>query len=116
MLSQLIVNEEQLCEAEVLLPNLKHRCNFVHRYDAEIELLIDGEDELSSEIDSSAIIDGKASIAIARLESLNNTYKQKALSRRTSISDVTEGTTTSKLKLPKLQAKFYRLLQGMDFI
>ena len=55
MLSQSIVNEEQLCEAEAPLANLKNRCNLVHRYDAEIELLIDDEDELSSAIDSSAI-------------------------------------------------------------
>ena len=58
---------------------------------------------MSSEIDSSALFDEKASIAIARLESRINTYKQKALSRRTSTSDVTSGTTTSKMKLPKLQ-------------
>ena len=103
MLSQSIVNEEQLCEAEALLANLKNRWNLVHRYDAEIELLIDDEDELSSEIDSSALFDERASIALARLESLINTYKQKALSRRTSTSDVTSGTTTSKMKLPKLQ-------------
>ena len=69
MLSQSIVNEEQLCEAEALLANLKNRWNLVHRYDAEIELLLDDEDELSSEIDSSALFDEKASIAIARLES-----------------------------------------------
>ena len=103
MLSQSIVNEEQLCEAEAPLANLKNRCNLVHRYDAEIELLIDDEDELSSAIDSSAIFDEKASIAIDRLESIINTYKQKALSRRTSTSDVTASTTTNKMKLPKLQ-------------
>ena len=51
MLSQSIVNEEQLCEAEALLANLKNLWNLLHRYDAEIELLIDDEDELSSEID-----------------------------------------------------------------
>ena len=77
MFSQSIVNEEQLCGAEALLANLKNRWNLVHRYDAEIELLIDDEDELSSEIDSSALFDEKASIAIARLESLIITYKQK---------------------------------------
>ena len=105
MLSQSIVNEEQHCEAEALLAILRNRWNLVPRYDAEIELLIDNEDELSSEIDSSATFDEKASIAIARLESLNNTYtnKQKSLSRRTSTSVVTSGITTSKMKLPKLQ-------------
>ena len=103
MLSQSIVNDEQLCEAEALSANLKNRWNLVHRYDAEIELLIDDEDDLSSEIDSSALFDEKASIAIVRLESLINTYKQKALLRRTSTSEVTSGTTTSKMKLLKLQ-------------
>ena len=58
---------------------------------------------MSSEIDSSAIFEEKASIAIIRLDSLINTYKQKALSQRTSTSGVTSGTATSKMKLPKLQ-------------
>ena len=71
-------------------------------------LLIDDEDELSSEIDSSAIFDEKASIASARLESLINTYNQKTLSRRTSTSEVTAGTTTTiKMKLPKLHLKSF---------
>ena len=59
MFSQSIVNEEQLCEAEAPLANLKNLWNLVHRYDAEIEHLIDDEDELSSEIDSRAIFDEK---------------------------------------------------------
>ena len=102
MLSQAILNDEQLCEAEALLANFKNRWNLVHRYDAGIELLIDDEDELSSEIDSSAIFDKKGSFfLIARLESLIKTYKRKALSTLT--SDVISGTTTSKMKLPKLQ-------------
>ena len=56
MLSQAIVNE---CEADSLLTNLKNRWNLEHRYDAEIELLIDDGDELSFETDSSAISDKK---------------------------------------------------------
>ena len=78
MLSPSIVNEEQLCEAEALLASIKNRWKIVHRYNAEIKLLIDDEDELSSELDSNAIFDEKASIAIAGLESLTYTFKQKA--------------------------------------
>ena len=114
MLSQSIVNEEQRCKAEALLANLKNRWNLVPRYNAEIELLINNEDELSSEIDSSATFDEKSSIAIARLESLNNTYEQKALSHRTSTSVVTSGITTSKMKLPRLQlSKFTGSYNGL---
>ena len=76
MLSQFIVNEEKLCEAEALFSPLQNR--LVHLYDAETKHLIDDEHELSSEIDSSTVFDDKASIAISRFESLTNTYKQKA--------------------------------------
>ena len=103
------------------LANFKNRWNLVLRYDAELGLLIDDEDELSSENDSSAISDETASIALACLESLINTYEQKASSRRTSTSDVTSVTTTSKMKLPKLQlarctGSYTELTSLLDFL
>ena len=65
--------------------------------------MIDDEDEFSTEIDSSTTFDEKASIAIVHLESLIITYEQKASSRKSSIFEVTSGTTTIKMKLSKLQ-------------
>ena len=100
MLLRSIVNEEQLCEADTLLIIIKSQWNLVHRYDAEIEFLIDDKDELSTVFDSNGTFDGKTSFAIARLESLIITCKQKTSSRRTSTFEVTSGITTSKVKLP----------------
>ena len=75
----------------------------VHRYDAEIELLIDDETDLIAEIEANAVFDEKANVSIARVESLINTYKQKQQTRSSLTSSSSATSTANTMKLPKLQ-------------
>ena len=77
ILSPSTVNEEQLCEAEALFATLENRWNLFHRDDADFELLIEDEDDLSVEIEPNKAFNEKAIISIACLESLKNTNRQK---------------------------------------
>ena len=61
-------------EAEAFSANLQNPWNSVLQYDAEIELLIEDEDDLSAENESNGTFDEKASIPMVRSESLKNTY------------------------------------------
>ena len=80
----------------------KSRLKLVHRNDAEIKYLVEDEDDLSSEIESNGTFNEKFSISIARLESLNITYRQKETSSRSSNPGGSSANTTTKMKLPKL--------------
>ena len=74
----------------------------MHQWDAQIELLLDDEVELSQDMESATEFQHNASIASARLEALINNYKRQgqAVSNNQGSSS---GVLSSKLKLPKLQ-------------
>ena len=69
----------------------------------EIELLVEYEDDLRAETEADATFDENASVCHARLESLINTYRPKETTRRSSNLRGPAATTTSKMKLPKMQ-------------
>ena len=62
------MSQVQLFEAEGLLSTLKSKSRIVHRYDADVELLIQDENELDTEIETNLFFDEKVSVAIARCE------------------------------------------------
>ena len=81
-----------------MLSTLKSKSQIVHRYDAEIELLIEDENELATEIETN-LFDEKVSVAIARFEALIATYK-KGMAATPSSSN---SGSTSKMRRPKVQ-------------
>ena len=78
MLSRPITDQDRLVEAEGLLATLKNKSQIVNRYDAEIELLIEDENDLAIEVEANTLFDEKISIAIARCEALIANYKKKS--------------------------------------
>ena len=85
-----------------MLATLNQKARVVHQWDAQTELLLDNELELSQDMESATEFQHNASIAIARLEALINNYKRQgqAVSNNQGSSS---GVLSSKLKLPKLQ-------------
>ena len=59
-----------------MLSLLESKSQIVYRYDAEIELLIQDEIELATEIEINLLFDEKVSVAIARCEALIANYKK----------------------------------------
>ena len=104
-LTTVIATPNQLVEAEALLKTLQTKIQVIHRYDAEIELLLDDDDQLSQDMELSTQFHHNASVTVARLSALIDTYKRQSEatvnSPRTSTNDGSQN--SSKLKLPKLQ-------------
>ena len=109
-----IVSQDQLFEAEGLLSTLKSKSQIVHRYDAEIELLIEDENELATEIETNLLFDEKVSVAIARCEALIANYKKNM----TVTPSLPNSVSSSKMRLPKLQLPSFTGLytEWMSFI
>ena len=101
----LIATPNQLVEAEALLKTLQDKIQVIHRYDAEIELLIEDDDQLTQDMEVSSQFHHNACVTVARLSALIDNHKKARevtrSSSRPSASDSTQ--STSKLKLPKLQ-------------
>ena len=70
-----IISQDQRFEAEGLPSTLKSKSQIVHRYDAEMELLIEDENELVTEIETNLIFDEKVSVAIARCKTKFFTFR-----------------------------------------
>ena len=77
-----------------------------NKFDAEIELLIEDEDELANELEQQTEFHVSASVTIARLSALIENYKKerdrppREFSTEPSSSN---SATSSRMKLPKLQ-------------
>ena len=82
-----------------MLSTLKNKSHFLHRYDAEIELFIEDENKLATEIETKMLFDEKVSVANARCEALIANYKTNMAATPSSSNSA----STSKLRLPKLQ-------------
>ena len=99
-----INNEDQLCEAEAVLSNIKTKATDIHRWSLEIQLEIEDDAKFNAEVDNATEFDIRSGIAIARLTaSIKNYKKRLELSdpttlRRSSSSRSARG----KLRLPKL--------------
>ena len=72
-----IDSSTKLFQGEALLKTLQDRIAMIHKFDAEIELLIKNEDELASELEQQTEFHVSASLTIARLSSLIENYKKK---------------------------------------
>ena len=109
-IQQSIDDEEKLCEGEALLAMLQNKSLVVNRWDAEIALLIENEDELAAEMDGANEFEHKVSITIARLEGLLNNYKQQVNHQPRNSNEATNSVgSSSKLKLPKLQLPTFQV-------
>ena len=94
-----IISQNQISEAEGLLSTLKSKSQIVHRYDAEIEWLIEDENKLATEIETNLLLDEKVSVAIVLCGALIANYKKDLA---TTPSSSNSG-STSKRRLPKFQ-------------
>ena len=95
-----ITTDDQLCEAEALLSSLKSKVQDIHRWDTEIQLGIDDENELDTDVQAATNFEMDSSITIARLTALIDNYKRQPLPSRRSSSPTVPG---SRLRLPKLE-------------
>ena len=104
-LTAVIATPNQLVEAEALLQTLQDKIQVIHLYDAEIELLLDDDDQLSHDVELLIQFHHIASVTVARLSALIDNYKIQSEatvnSPRTSTNDGSQN--SSELKLPKLQ-------------
>ena len=98
-----IDDSERLCEAQALLSTLKNKSSDIHRWDHEIELLIEDENELLAEMETTTDFDHNASITVARLSALISNYHKSLESINNPPRYESSGRNTSKLKLPKLE-------------
>ena len=104
-LTTVIATPNQLVGAEALPRRIQDRIQVIHRYDAEIEQLLDDDDQLSQDMELSTQFHHNASVTVARLSALIDNYKRQSEatvnSPRTSTNDGSQNSI--KLKLPKLQ-------------
>ena len=101
-----IATPNQLVEAEALLKTLQDKIQVIHRYDAEIELLLDYDDQVSQDMELSTQFHHNASVTVARLSALIDNYKRQSevtVNSPPYIYKRWEPENSSKLKLPKLQ-------------
>ena len=69
-----IDSSTKLFQGEALLKALQDRISMIHKFDAEIELMIKDEDELANELEQHHV---SASVTIARLSALIEIYKKE---------------------------------------
>ena len=95
----------KLFQGEALLKTLQVRIAMIHKLDAEIELLIEDEDDLANEMEQQTEFHVSASVTIARLSALIENYKKERdrPPREFSTDSSSSSATSSRLKLPKLQ-------------
>ena len=65
----------RLAEAESLRKTIQDKIQVINQYDAEIELLLDDDDQLSQDIELSTQFHHNASVTVARLSALLTTIK-----------------------------------------
>ena len=99
-----IEDDEKLCEAEALLTSLNRKMLDNYRWDTEIQLEIEDEAELEADTQASTTFDVSSGITIARLTALIDNYKKRTAARTNSSPQSSYSpSSTSSLKLPKLQ-------------
>ena len=67
----------KLFQSEALLKTLQDRIAMIHKFDAEIELLIEDEDDLANELEQQTEFHVSASVTIARLSALSENYRKR---------------------------------------
>ena len=82
---------------------MKGKSQIAHRYDAKIEPLIEDENELVTEIETSLLFDEKVGVASARCEALIANYKKNMVATPSSSNSV----STSKMRLAQLQVPVF---------
>ena len=99
-----INNEDQLCEAEAVLSNMKTKATDIHRWNLEIQLETEDDAKFNAEVDNATEFDIRSGIAIARLTALIENYKKKLeLSDPTTLRRSSSPRSAGgKLRLPKL--------------
>ena len=105
-LTTLVATPNQLVEAEALLKTLQDKIQVIHRYDAEIELLLDDDDDqMSQDREFSPQFHHNASVTVARLSALiDNSKRASDVTGNSSRTSTNNGSqNSSELKLPKLQ-------------
>ena len=80
-----IDSSTKLFQGEALLKTLQDRIAMIHKFDAEIELLIEDEDDLANELEQQTEFHVSASVTIARLSALIENYKKNAIDLRVSL-------------------------------
>ena len=97
-------NEDQLCEAEAVLSNMKTKATDIHCWYLEIQLETEDDAKFNAEVDNATEFDIHCGIAIARLTALIENYKKRLelsdpTTSRRSFSPRSAG---GKLRSPKL--------------
>ena len=101
-----IDSSTKLVQGEALLKTLRDRIAMIHKFDAEIELLIEDEDELANELEQQTEFHVSASVSIVRLSALIENYKKERDRPPREFSTdpfSSNSATSSRMKLPKLQ-------------
>ena len=96
-----IDSSTKVFQSEVLLETLQDRISRIHKFEAEIQILI--EDELANEVEQQLEFNVAASVTIARLSALIGNYKKQRDTRPLVFSTdlfSTNSATSSRRKLP----------------
>ena len=81
ILTTVIATPDQLVEAETLLKTLQNKIHVIHRYDTEIELILDDDDQLFQHMEYSTQFHHNASMAVAGWLALIDNYKRASEAR-----------------------------------
>ena len=100
-----IDSSTKLFQGEALLKTLQDIISMIHKFDAEIELLKEDEDELANELEQQTEFHVSASVTIARLSASIENYKKERdrPPREFSTDPSSNSATSSRTKLPKNQ-------------
>ena len=81
----------------------KLKSSDIHRWDREIEFLIEDENDVLAELETTTDFDHNASITVARLSALTSDYHKSLESMTNHPRHGSSGGKTSKRKLPILE-------------
>ena len=101
-----IDSSTKLFQGEALLETLQDSIAMIHKFDADIELMTEDEDELANELEPQTEFHVSASVTIASLTALIENYqKERDRPAREFPKDpsLSSSATSNRLKLPKLQ-------------
>ena len=90
------------CEADPFLSSLKRKLQDILRWDTEIQLKIEYEEDLGADVEASTNFETTTS-TIARLTASVDHYKKPAVALTGSTSRRCSSTARSSIRLPKLQ-------------
>ena len=81
ILTTVIVTSNQLVETEGLLKTLQDKMQVIHRYVAEMELLLDDDHQLCQDMELSTQFYHNATVTVAHLSALIDNYKRASEAR-----------------------------------